>query len=31
MIEEVIEKTSEAKIRKKVSPILIKDVSTDEG
>ena len=31
MIEEVIEKTSEAKIRKKVSPVLIKDVSTDEG
>ncbi len=31
MIEEVIEKTSEAKVRKKVSPILIKDVSTDEG
>lgn len=31
MIEEVIEKTSEAKIRKKVSPVLIKEVSTEEG
>lgn len=31
MIEEVVEKTSETKIRKKVSPILIKDVSSDEG
>ena len=30
MIEEVIEKTSEAKIRKKVSPVLIKEVSTEE-
>lgn len=31
MIEEVIEKTADAKIRKKVSPILIKEVSTEEG
>ncbi len=31
MIEEVLEKTSDAKIRKKVSPVLIKDVSTSEG
>ena len=31
MIEEVIEKTSEAKIKKKISPVLIKDVSTEEG
>ena len=31
MIEEVLEKTSDAKIRKKVSPVLIKDVSTEEG
>lgn len=31
MIEEVIEKTSDSKIRKKVSPVLIKEVSTEEG
>ncbi len=31
MIEEVLEKTSDAKIRKKVSPVLIKEVSTEEG
>ena len=31
MIEEVLEKTSDAKIRKKVSPVLIKDISTSEG
>lgn len=31
MIEEVIEKTSDAKMKKRVSPVLIKDVSTNEG
>ena len=31
MIEEVIEKTSQAKVRKSVSPVLIKEVSTKEG
>ncbi len=31
MIEEVLEKTSSAKIKKKVSPVLIKEVSTEEG
>lgn len=31
MIEEVIEKTADAKIKKRVSPVLIKDVSTEEG
>ena len=31
MIDEVIEKTSDAKIKKRVSPVLIKDVSTEEG
>ena len=31
MIEEVVEKTSEARIKKRVSPVLIKEVSTEEG
>lgn len=31
MIEELIEKTSDAKVKKRVSPVLIKDVSTKEG
>lgn len=31
MIEEVIEKTSDARIKKRVSPVLIKEVSTEEG
>ena len=31
MIEEVIEKTSAAKTRKRVSPVLIKEVSTEKG
>lgn len=31
MIEEVVEKTSSAQVRKKVSPVLINEVSTQEG
>lgn len=31
MIEEVVEKTSDTRIRKRVSPVLIKEVSTEEG
>ena len=31
MIEEVLEKTSDAKIRKKVSPVLIKEVSKEQS
>lgn len=31
MIEEVIEKNSDARVKKRVSPVLIKEVSTEEG
>jgi len=31
MIEEVIEKTSDTKVKKRVSPVLIKEVSTEQG